>query len=277
MKPTDPRYIQAQYASGDHLAVIADTHDRYGTAQEDVFTRLTRTLAEEGPAPRHVLDIGAGTGKWYASIRDHLGPPPRYTAVDQSMGMVQAVLRRIQGDPQARAVVGDARALPFADGTFSWVGMHFVAYFLPDIEAGLLEAWRLVEPGGILACATNDRRPHYELWSLQEEAVRRLGLPGAENSVTASDRFHLDNGSAYFPMPPCVYRWPAGFRFTEPEAVVRYLSAGPIRKHLGVHADDPSAQRAALDWIHAQVDAVIRASGAFEVHSEVGFFLLRRA
>lgn len=179
-------------------------------------------------------------------------------------------------DPNARAVVGDASSLGFPDGTFDWVGMHFVLYFLPDMQAGLLEAWRTVRSGGVLVCATNGRRPHYELWDLQEQAARRLGLPGADDAVTASDRFNLDNGADYFPEPPLVFRWPAGFRFDDAAAVIRYLDAGPIRKHLGTQADDPAVRGAALEWIRGEVDRIITQYGIFTVRSEVGFFLLQR-
>lgn len=276
MNPTDPRYIAGQYASGDNLAIIAETHRRYGVAAEDVFAVVTRKLLHEQPRPTQILDIGAGTGQWYASIRRLAGDEPQYTAVDQSVGMAAHLYSRFGSDSRAEAMEGDARALPFADKVFDWVGMHFVVYFLPDMRAGLQEAWRLVTHGGAMACATNGLRPHYELWDLQEEAVHRLGLPGAGQSVTASDRFNLDNGAELFPSPPEVYRWPAGFRFDEADAVVRYLAAGPIRKHLGDCADDVPVRNAALAWIRQAVDRHIARHGVFMVRSEVGFFLARR-
>lgn len=276
MNPTDPRYITRQYASGDNLAIIAETHRRYGVASEDVFTVVTRTLLQARPRPTRILDIGAGTGQWYASIRRLSGNEPQYTAVDQSAGMVEHLISRFGSDARAQAHQADALSLPFPGATFDWVGMHFVLYFLPDMRAGLEEAWRLAAPGGVLACATNGLRPHYELWALQEEAARRLGLPGAAQSITASDRFNLDNGAALFPGSPEVHRWPAGFRFDEAGAVVRYLAAGPIRKHLGDHADNPAVRRAALEWIRGEVDRVISRHGVFTVQSEVGFYLARR-
>ncbi len=276
MNPTDPRYLTGQYASGDNLAIIAETHWRYGMASEDVFSVVTRALFRERPQPRTIPDIGAGTGEWYASIRRLGGDEPQYMALDQSTGMVEHLQSRFGTDARAQALQADAQSLPFPDAVFDWVGMHFVLYFLPNMRAGLQEAWRVVSPGGILACVTNGRRPHYELWDLQEEAARRMGLPGAAQSVTASDRFHLDNGAELLPEPPTVHRWPAGLRFDEADAVVRYLAAGPIRKHLGDHADDPAVRNAALEWIRGQVDRIISRHGVFAVQSEVGCYLARR-
>lgn len=41
MNPTDPRYIRAQYESGNPLAIISETHRSYGVAREDVFHAVT--------------------------------------------------------------------------------------------------------------------------------------------------------------------------------------------------------------------------------------------
>ena len=130
---------------------------------------------------------------------------------------------RFGSDSRAEAMGGDARALPFADKVFDWVGMHFVVYFLFDMRAGLQEAWRLVAHGG----------------------------------------------AELFPSPPEVYRWPApaGFRFDEADAVVRYLAAGPIRKHVGDCADDVPVRKAALAWIRQAMDRHIARHGVFMVWS----------
>jgi hypothetical protein len=50
MNPTDPGYIAGQYASGESLAIIAETHRRYGVAPEDIFAAVTRTLLARGPS-----------------------------------------------------------------------------------------------------------------------------------------------------------------------------------------------------------------------------------
>ena len=276
LKPTDPRYIKSQYRTSDKLEIIAETHRRFGVAQEDIFLAVTRKLLEVKPRSVNILDIGAGTGSWYKSVRSLAGSMPHYTGIDQSDGMVERLKTCFNGDPNARALVGDAQSLDFDNESFDCVGMHFVLYFLADMRAGLMEAWRLLKPTGVLVCATNVRRPHRELWDLQEQAVQQLGLAGTENTITASDRFHLDNGAEFFPKAPVIYRWAAGFRFDDPEAVVRYVAAGPIRKHLGDQADNPEILEQTLGWIRSQVSKKIAEEGAFTVGNEVGFFLVEK-
>lgn len=41
-----------------------------------------------------ILDIGAGTGNWYRSIRALAGAQPYYSGLDQSPGMVDALAKR---------------------------------------------------------------------------------------------------------------------------------------------------------------------------------------
>lgn len=277
MTPTDPRYIRARYDSGEHLAVISETHLRYGVAREDVFQVVTRTLVDMACMPTSILGIGAGTGNWYRSVRELLGADPKYTGLDQSRGMVQALESQIAADPHASVMVGHASALPSPDGSFDALGDAFCALLPPRHAGRAVGGVALGTQRGVLVCATNGRRPHYELWDLQEQAARRLGLPGAESAVTASDRFNLDNGADLFPMPPQLFRWPAGFRFDDAGAVMRCVAAGPLRKHLGSHADDPGVRSAALEWIGHEVQRIIDRHGVFAVHSKVGFFLLRRA
>lgn len=68
MDVTDPRYRAYQYRTGDGLAVIEETHRLYGMAGEGVFMRVTRAMQSLATAG-HILDIGAGTGPWYRTMR----------------------------------------------------------------------------------------------------------------------------------------------------------------------------------------------------------------
>jgi ubiquinone/menaquinone biosynthesis C-methylase UbiE len=114
----------------------------------DPWIRLQRAaLAEQlrelmGGQPQRVLDLGAGDG----GIGEEL------------LGLLPASSRLILTDlqPRARAaqkraswVCADASHLPFADRTFDAVVLKDVLHHVPDRDAVLTEAIRVVTPEGV--------------------------------------------------------------------------------------------------------------------------------
>ena len=69
---------------------------------------------------------------------------PRVTFVDLSQRMVE--LARARGIADAH--VGDVQELPFADASFDTVVAAWMLYHVPDLDRGLAEIARVLEPGG---------------------------------------------------------------------------------------------------------------------------------
>lgn len=102
-----------------------------------------------------VVEVGVGTGRDLALLRDRVGPAGRVVGVDLSMGMLRQARRRLrrnglQGVALERA---DARALPFAD---HWADVVFCSRVLDLVETSAISAIlgefrRLLRPGGRLA------------------------------------------------------------------------------------------------------------------------------
>ncbi|NMP21879.1 class I SAM-dependent methyltransferase [Sulfobacillus harzensis] len=275
MDTSDSRYVASQYATEEKLQIRIDTHRHYGIGQGgDIFDRVTQAMTQVQAHPERILDVGPGTGTWYRAMRGALGPLPFYTGMDQSEGMIASLRQMLIGDSRSKAMVGDAQTLPWPDGTFAWVGLHFMLYHVPDIARALSEAYRVLQPGGVLTACTNGREPYRELWELGDQVAHELGLPGA--APLMSDRFNLSNGAAFFPDPPRVYSFVGGFRFPQAEPAVRYMASGPIRSHLGEAADDPDMTVRALNRLADLIQERIAQDGVFEVHSSSGFFLLEK-
>lgn len=275
MNMSDPGYLDRQYGTDEALRIRVETHRMYGVSSgEHLFDTITRAMLEVGARPAAILDVGAGTGNWYRAIRRQVGPDPQYTGVDQSAGMVQALTGTVMGDPRACVLAGDAEKLPCASESFDWVGLHFMLYHVPRIHLALQEAWRVLKPGGTLTAATNGPRPYRELADLGDEVAAELGLSGA--GALSIERFNLANGAQFFPAPPLVRVFPTGFRFPEAAPAVRYMASGPLWAHLGEAAQDAAIRERAVTVLRDRVEAAIRRDGGFNVHSESGFFLLRK-
>jgi SAM-dependent methyltransferase len=109
--------------------------------------------------PRHVLEVGGGEGKLAARVRDELGAD--VTLVDLSPRMVEVATER-----GVRAQVADVQELPFEDASFDTVLACWMLYHVPDLDRGLAEIARVLEPGGKLVANTNSRDHCRELYEL---------------------------------------------------------------------------------------------------------------
>jgi SAM-dependent methyltransferase len=96
-------------------------------------------LALVPSAGRRTLDLGCGEGRVGAEL-ERLGH--RVIGIDSSPAMVELARERHE------AVVADAGALPFEDGSFDLVVAYMSVMNLDDPEAGVREAARVLEPGG---------------------------------------------------------------------------------------------------------------------------------
>ena len=114
----------------------------------DVHERVARRLVAERATP--VLDIGCGEGE----LARHL-PRGALVGLDSSRTMLARA-------PEPN-VLGDARALPFPDGSFGSAALLYVLYHLPEPAQALAEAHRALRPGGLVAVAAPSRHDSPEL------------------------------------------------------------------------------------------------------------------
>jgi ubiquinone/menaquinone biosynthesis C-methylase UbiE len=117
--------------------------------QTDWNRSLQRTLIHWlGPRETYdVLDAGCGAGRFAT----HLAQRSRtVVALDSSPLMVERAKRSAAdyGLTNMQCVVGNIRALPFADGTFDLVTCLDVLFMFDDPADGLRELVRVAKPGG---------------------------------------------------------------------------------------------------------------------------------
>lgn len=118
--------------------------ERYGAEagpwRRSFFTgRLRIALSLAGPRPGRVLDLGAGPGV----LGDELAARgARVFSLDVAAPML---------DPaDGRSVAADAVAIPFRDATFDTVLALGLTTYVADLDRLLLEAARVLRPGGRL-------------------------------------------------------------------------------------------------------------------------------
>ncbi|WP_280420452.1 class I SAM-dependent methyltransferase [Nocardia carnea] len=123
---------------------------------------------------RRVLDIACGPGNFTRYLSEHVPADGYVTGIDYSPPMLARALADNAG-PRAGYVRGDARYLPFADGTFDAVCCFGALYLIPDPLVAAREMIRVLAPGGRLAVTTS-YRPDNAFGELARGAAAVSGL-----------------------------------------------------------------------------------------------------
>ena len=95
-----------------------------------------------------LLDVGCGTG---AAVRNAASLVTRAVGLDLSPGMIEEAQRLAGQLDNAAFELGDAEALPFADGAFSAVLCSSSLHHYPQPEKAVHEMARVLAPGGRVA------------------------------------------------------------------------------------------------------------------------------
>jgi arsenite methyltransferase len=101
----------------------------------------------------HVLDIGSGPGFLASEMAEEVGADGRVHGIDPSESMI-AIARHSETPVDYGR--GDALALPFGDQQFDVAVSTQVYEYVDDIEGALVEARRVLRPGGRLLVLDTD-------------------------------------------------------------------------------------------------------------------------
>lgn len=115
-------------------------------------TQYIREFARFGDARgKRVLEVGVGAG---CDFRSWVENGARVSGIDLTEAAMRLTAEHLKvkglDDEEHELRTADAERLPFEDRTFDIVYSYGVFHHVPDIEAALREAHRVLEPGGEL-------------------------------------------------------------------------------------------------------------------------------
>jgi ubiquinone/menaquinone biosynthesis C-methylase UbiE len=113
---------------------------------------LSRINFPEGAT---VVEIGCGTGPVTRTISG-LKNVGSITGIDPSPILIESALRLSAGHTNISFEVGDARAMPFADGAFDVAIFHTALCHILEPERALAEAFRVLKAGGTVCVFDGD-------------------------------------------------------------------------------------------------------------------------
>ncbi|HTX80946.1 MAG TPA: class I SAM-dependent methyltransferase [Streptosporangiaceae bacterium] len=168
---TDKSYLTGvQYQTGANLAARQSIY-AFQQPKIDLVASVLGLARLAGTET--VADIGCGNGVYLAGLtrRGHAG---RVLGIDLSPGMLAATRAAVPG---ASLAIGDAAALPLADGTADVTLAPHMLYHVPDPRAAVAELRRVTRPGGQLLVVLNGNDHLAELRELTVAAAAAAGEP----------------------------------------------------------------------------------------------------
>jgi ubiquinone/menaquinone biosynthesis C-methylase UbiE len=147
---------------------VANNYDPFLDVAEQLFPSEGRRWVCS-QARGAVLEIAVGTGRNVPFYPEHV----QLTGIDLSPAMLtRARQRGLELGRQVNLGIGDAQALPFPDESFDSVVFTLALCSIPDDRRAIVEAKRVLRPGGRLLLLEHVRSP---IWPVQ--ALQRLFAP----------------------------------------------------------------------------------------------------
>jgi len=131
-----------------------------------------------------ILEIACGAGRVTKHLRENFPAAKALIATDINPDMLALARQQLQ-DPSITFQLADAQQLPFSDGSFDLVVNQFGIMFLPDKQAGIREAFRVLTPGGRFVFTTWDKAANMPLFQL---IINEMIIPLFKEEDTT--RFH---------------------------------------------------------------------------------------
>lgn len=179
------------------------------------WRRVAVALAAPTPCDL-ALDMGTGTGELAFAFSRHAR---RVAGVDICPEMLVAArgkARRRRLSPRLHFLLGDGLRLPFPDDLFDAAATAFTLRNVADLRTTLGELYRVLRPGGRLACLELSRSPLPPL-----AALHMIYMAGV---VPLLGQWLAGNGSAYRFLPHSLSR------FLTPRQLQRLLYAVGFRQ-----------------------------------------------
>jgi SAM-dependent methyltransferase len=244
----------------------------YAYQQADFDLRAWVLDAVSWPTGVRVLDIGCGPGRYLTAIGERQPDSVRIGS-DLSPGMA----REAAAASSARALVGDAQALPFADASFDRVLALHLLYHVPDVAGALHEFARVCAPGGRVVSVTNSERHLPEVFDLVLGGLRGdvdddRPLPDGRSFQRFSCESAPDQLEAVFAIEEARE---VSNEIVVPIAqpVVDYVDS--MRSLYDVWVAPGETWELVMTRVRAQVEATIERDGAWRTRTAVGYFVCR--
>ncbi|MFI6324803.1 class I SAM-dependent methyltransferase [Nonomuraea sp. NPDC050556] len=184
----DRYFADTRMLDGKQLA-----HNRFRTNPRSMVDHLLGQLALSGD--EHLLDLGCGNGFVLEQLRPHLADG-RIVGLDIAPGVLAAARQRMTGvATPCEWIEGSADDLGMlADESFDRITAIYMMHYVPDIDACLREAARVLRSGGRFILTTDRPDSMVEMFDVHFTAMKRMKAPPHLFKASPKARISLTNG-----------------------------------------------------------------------------------
>ncbi|WP_027484115.1 malonyl-ACP O-methyltransferase BioC [Rhodanobacter sp. OR87] len=133
-----------------HFGRAASTYEKHDALQREVGDALLERLGFYLEMPLRVVDVGAGTGRGSALLKQKY-PKAEVIAVDLALPMLRAAKQHSSWRKPFRRVCAEATRLPLADHSVDVLYSNLCFQWVDDLPALFGECMRVLKPGGFMA------------------------------------------------------------------------------------------------------------------------------
>ena len=157
-------------ASFDRIAAV---YDRHAALEQEVGKRLVSRTVFNHLEPRHILDLGCGTGDCSTALKNSFRKAS-VTGLDFSMAMLERSRKKPKLMRPVQFLCGDMSRLPLADQSMDMVFSNLANFWSPDPPALYAEVRRVLRKDGMFLFSTlgpGSFRQLREAWAVTDSSV----------------------------------------------------------------------------------------------------------
>ena len=140
----DPKQVRR------HFGRAATSYERHDALQREVGDALLERLGFYLETPLRVVDVGAGTGRGTALLKQKY-PKAEVIALDLALPMLRAAKQHSSWLKPFMRVCAEATNLPLADHSVDVLYSNLCFQWVDDLPALFGECMRVLKPGGFMA------------------------------------------------------------------------------------------------------------------------------
>lgn len=133
-----------------HFGRAATSYEKHDALQREVQAALLERLDFYLEAPLRVVDVGAGTGRGTALLKQKY-PKAEVIALDLALPMLRAAKQHSSWLKPFMRVCAEATNLPLADHSVDVLYSNLCFQWVDDLPALFGECMRVLKPGGFMA------------------------------------------------------------------------------------------------------------------------------